>query len=152
MDRSGKKSLDFAVAMRKLRAAVKGYPKAAMFELADEGFDSLFEQLVACIISVRTFEEVSIATARRLFAVARTPADVAALSVRRIDELIHACTFHGQKAPWIHRIAREVVEKHHGQMPADRQTLLGFAGVGPKCANLALGVATGQVTGIPVDV
>src|SRR5438128_2748395 len=105
MDRSTrtrpKRPFVFPVAMRRLRAAVKDYPKAAMFELADEGYTSLFEQLIACIISIRTFEEVTLATARRLFAVARTPAQVAALPVQRIDQLIHACTFHAPKAAQI---------------------------------------------------
>ena len=46
MDRSAKKEpFVFPVAMRRLRAAVKNYPKAAMFELADEGFTSMCLQL-----------------------------------------------------------------------------------------------------------
>jgi len=43
-----------------LREAVKPFPKAAMFALADEGCDSLFEQLISCIISIRTYDEVSL--------------------------------------------------------------------------------------------
>jgi endonuclease-3 len=76
-DRSAKEPFNFAVAMRKLRSALRTYTKAAMFELADEGFSSLFEQLVACIISVRTLEAVTLATSRKLFAVARTPRQIA---------------------------------------------------------------------------
>src|ERR1700722_14511656 len=41
-------------ALQKVRRAVRGYPKAALFELADEGFGSVFEILIACIISIRT--------------------------------------------------------------------------------------------------
>ena len=41
MDRSPKSPFHFPTAMRLLRSAVKPYPKAAMFKLADEGF-SLF--------------------------------------------------------------------------------------------------------------
>src|SRR3954468_606843 len=115
MDRSSKRPFDITVAMRKLRAATKPYPKAAMFELADEGFDSTFEQLVACIISIRTYEHTTLATARRLFAVARTPAQVAALSVDRIDQLIHACTFHRPKAAQIRAIAKGVVTEFDGR-------------------------------------
>src|SRR5690242_11109816 len=70
---------DIDVAMERLREAVRPLPKAAMFQLADEGFGSLFEQLVACIISIRTLEEITLPTARRLFAVARTPAEMARL-------------------------------------------------------------------------
>src|SRR3954452_19087901 len=85
---------DIHLAVERLREAVRPLPKAAMFQLADEGFASLFEQIVACIISIRTYEETTLPTARRLFAVARTPTDVARLEPSEIDRLIGACTFH----------------------------------------------------------
>ena len=76
----GKDPFDIEVVMEQVGEAVKPYPKAAMFELADEGFRSPFEQLVACMISIRTLDEVSIRLARRLFARARTPEAVSQLS------------------------------------------------------------------------
>ena len=51
--------------MRRVRQAVRPYPRAALFELADEGFGGAFEQLAACMISVRTCDEVTLPTARR---------------------------------------------------------------------------------------
>ena len=135
---------DIDVAVERLREAVRSLPKAAMFALADEGYDSVFEQVVACIISIRTYEETTLPTARRLFAVARTPAAVAALDPDEIDRLIGACTFHEPKARQIHAIAVEAVQRYDGQLPADRDVLLGLRGVGPKCASLALGIAGGQ--------
>jgi endonuclease-3 len=51
---SGKQPFNIAVAMRRLREAVKPYPKAALFELAAEGYGSVFEILTACIISIRS--------------------------------------------------------------------------------------------------
>jgi len=50
-----------------------------MFALAEEGHRSLFEQLVACILSIRTRDEISVEAARRLFAVARRPERIARL-------------------------------------------------------------------------
>jgi endonuclease-3 len=135
---------DVDQAVERLREAVRPLPKAAMFQLAEEGFDSLFEQVVACIISIRTYEETTLPTARRLFAVARTPADVAALDPDEIDRLIGTCTFHEPKSRQIHAIAIEAVERHGGRLPPDRDVLLGLRGVGPKCAALALGIAGGQ--------
>ena len=135
---------DIDVAMERLREAVRDLPKAAMFALADEGYSSLFEQIVACIISIRTYEETTRPTARRLFAVARTPAEVARLDPAEIDRLIGACTFHEPKARQIHAIALEAVERFGGELPPDRDVLLGLRGIGPKCASLALGIASGQ--------
>jgi endonuclease-3 len=122
-----------------------------MFELAEDGFDSPFEQLVACIISIRTYDEVSLPTARKLFTRARTPAQMIQLAIEEIDELIHACTFHERKAAQIHAIARRVLDEFEGNLPCDSETLLSFSGVGPKCANLALGIACGEPV-ISVDI
>ena len=130
--------------MERLREAVRPLPKAAMFQLADEGFSSLFEQVIACIISIRTYEEVTLPTARRLFGVARTPAEMARLSPGEIDELIGACTFHEPKSRQLHAIALEALERYGGELPADREAILRLRGVGPKCASLALGIASGQ--------
>jgi endonuclease III len=135
---------DIDLAVERLREAVRSLPKAAMFQLADEGFDSLFEQVVACIISIRTYEETTLPTARRLFAVARTPAEVARLDPDEIDRLIGTCTFHEPKSRQIHAIAVEAVERYGGHLPPDRDALMSLRGVGPKCAALALGIAGGQ--------
>jgi endonuclease-3 len=151
-DRGEKLPFDLPEMFRRLRTAVKPYKKAAMFELYDEGHTSLFEILVACIISIRTLDEVTLPTSRKLFEVARTPADVARLGVAEIDALIRACTFHGPKAKTIHDIAMTTAAQLGGQLPCDFDTLTSFNGVGPKCANLALGVACNQANGVAVDV
>ena len=139
-----KKPFDIDVALEHISKAVEPYPKAAMFELAEDGFDSPFEQLVACMISIRTYDEVSLPTARKLFARARTPKQMGKLTIQEIDDLIHACTFHERKAAQIHAIARQIIDEFDGNLPCDSETLLSFSGVGPKCANLVLGIACGQ--------
>ncbi len=115
-----------------------------MFELKERGHRTLFEQLVACIISIRTLDEVSLPTALRLFERASTPDAIAKLSVAQIDKLIHASSFHRAKAESIRAIAQRTVNEFGGRLPRDRDVLLSFKGVGPKCANLALGVAHGD--------
>jgi endonuclease-3 len=139
-----KQPFDVAEALRRIRVAVEPYAKAALFELAEQGYDSPFEQLVACLISIRTRDETTLPTARRLFAVARTPAAMADLSPAEIDDLIRACTFHEPKAAQIQTIAHRIVAEHGGTLPCDRDVLLSFHGVGPKCAALVLGIACGQ--------
>ncbi|MES2522955.1 MAG: endonuclease III [Gemmatimonadota bacterium] len=128
-----------------------GYAPAAMFQLATEGFTSVFEQLVACIISIRTFDETSLPAAQRLFALARTPREMMRLTVAEIDEAIGTSTFHEAKARQILEIAGSAERDHGGELPCDAETLMAFRGVGPKCANLALGIACGQ-TRISVDI
>lgn len=139
-----KKPFDIDAAIKHINKAVELYPKAAMFELAEDGFNSPFEQLVACMISIRTYDEVSLPTARKLFARARSPAQMSKLSIEEIDDLIRACTFHERKAAQIHAIARRIIDEFDGNLPCDSETLLSFSGVGPKCANLVLGIACEQ--------
>ena len=128
-----------------------GRPKAAMFGLAAEGYDSLYEQLVSCVLSIRTYDETSFPASVALFARARTPAQMLALEREELVTLIAKCTYPGQKADTIRALSRQVVEEYDGQTPADFAKLTAFKGVGPKCANLALGVALG-VPAISVDV
>jgi endonuclease-3 len=121
-----------------------------MFALAELGHRSLFEQLVACILSIRTRDEVSLVAARRLFEAAPAAEDIARLPVSRIDTVIGDVTFHGAKAPQIRNIAR-LADQRGGELPCDLPTLLSLPGVGPKCAHLALGIAC-SATLISVDV
>lgn len=112
------------------------YPRAALFELAAEGHDSVFEQLVACIVSIRTRDEVTLPAARALFALGRTPEALAKVPAARIDGVIRAATFHEAKARQIRAAARRAVDEFGGRVPCDDAVLLSFAGVGPKCAHL----------------
>jgi endonuclease-3 len=148
---SPKVQFEIDVAMSRIAEAVRPYPKAALFELAEEGFATSFEQAVACIISARTLEEVTLPTARRLFAAAPSPAAVASLSISELDKLIHDSAFHSAKARQIHEIARRVVDDYGGALPCDEATLLSLPGIGPKCAHLVLGIACGQPR-VAVDV
>jgi len=139
-----KKTFDIDLAIKLISDAVRPFPKAAMFELAEDGFNSPFEQLVACMISIRTYDEATLPTARKFFTRARTPAQVSQLTVEEIDSLINTSTFHERKAGQIHVIARRIMDDFDGNLPCDSEILLSFSGVGPKCANLVLGIACGQ--------
>jgi len=139
-----KRPFDIDLALARINDAIRPWPKAAMFELAEAGFDSPFEQLVACMISIRTYDEVTVPTAKILFARAHTPQEMRKLTPDEIEELIDKCTFHERKAGQIHEIATRVLEDFDGNPPCDPEILQSFPGVGPKCAHLTLGIACGQ--------
>ena len=139
-----KKPFDIGLAMRRISTAVRPWPKAALFELAEEGFNSTFEQLVACIISIRTYDEVTLPVSRKLFERARTPAEISEIRYEELDALINLSTFHERKASQILAIARRAVDEYDGNIPCDSEELRSFSGVGPKCANLVLGIACGE--------
>lgn len=146
-----KRPFDIDTALDRIRDAVQPFAKAAMFELRDDGFGSPFEQLVACMLSVRTRDEVSVVAARRLFSVARSPDAIATMTLEEIDELIPDVTFHERKAEQIREIAIRTRDEFGGDLPCDDEVLQSFSGIGPKCANLTLGVACNQQR-ISVDI
>ncbi len=144
-------AFDISAAFTQLRDLMQGYPRAAMFQLAEEGYDSPFEQLISCMISIRTYDEVSLPVSRQLFARAKTPQAMSELSVAEIESLIKRSTYAERKAQQIWAIAKDIVDNHSGELPCDVNVLLGFKGVGPKCAHLTLGIACQQPF-ISVDV
>src|SRR5947207_1341307 len=115
-----KKPFNIDVALRRIEKTVRSFPKAALFQLAEEGYTSPFEQLVACILSIRTRDETTVPAARRFFACARNAVQVSRLQVSEIDGLIRDCTFHAPKAAQIHAIAHRAVEEFGGELPCDR--------------------------------
>lgn len=144
-------TFDIHEALKQIEKAVAPYPKAALFELYQRGFTSLFEQLLACIISIRTYDEVTVPASEALFSLARTPDNMQNISPKEIEGAINKATYAGAKAIQIKNIAEQTMKKYAGQLPADFDALIAFKGVGPKCAGLALGIASGQAR-IAVDV
>jgi endonuclease-3 len=144
-------AFDIDVAIERLREAVRPFPPAMLFQLFAEGYTSPFEILVACLISVRTRDETSLAMARQLFGAARTPAALAEMDIDAIDALISKAGFHLIKSEQINTLARLIVEENQGELPCSFEVMTSFPGIGPKCANLALGIACGQPR-IGVDV
>jgi endonuclease III len=149
--RARKRPFRIGTVLRRIREVVRPLPKAAMFALAEDGYRTPYQQLVACILSIRTRDEVSLLAARRLFAAAPTAAALAALGRAQIDALIDDTSFHAAKAEQIQDIARAAVRHYGGELPCDEAVLRAFRGVGPKCAHLALGIACGTAR-ISVDI
>ncbi len=122
-----------------------------MFDLRDRGHGSPFEQLVGSLISARTRDETTLAVCLRLFAVANTPATMAALDEAELVDLIRGATFPEPKARDILALSRRIVDEFDGVVPDTLEGLLAFRGVGPKIAALTLAVGFDQAA-IAVDV
>src|SRR5687768_18623139 len=80
-----KRPFELHIVLKRIEKAVTPYPKAAMFELYERGYSSLFEQLISCIISIRTLDETTIPVSLRLFAEARTPDALLKLSPQQLE-------------------------------------------------------------------
>ncbi len=139
-DQEAKEPLDIDEVFRRLREAVKGLPKAAMFELRDRGFGTPFEQLVGSLISARTRDETTLEVCLRLFAEARTPDQMAAMGEQRLSTLLQGASFPEPKARDILAISRTIQRELGGRVPDTLEGLTAFHGIGPKIAALTVAV------------
>ncbi|WP_395684623.1 endonuclease III [Aestuariivirga sp.] len=106
--------------------------------------------LVAVVLSAQaTDESVNRATAH-LFSVASTPEAMIKLGEDRLRNLIKSIGLYRTKAKNVILLSRQLIEKHHGQVPDDREALESLPGVGRKTANVVLNTAFGHPT-IAVD-
>ncbi|MFO1319730.1 MAG: endonuclease III [Burkholderiales bacterium] len=113
-------------------------------------YASPFELLVAVVLSAQaTDKSVNLATAR-LYPVANTPAAMAALGAARVEDYIRTIGLFRTKAKNVVALSQALLDKHHGEVPRDRESLEALPGVGRKTANVVMNVAFGEPT-IAVD-
>jgi endonuclease-3 len=113
-------------------------------------YESPFELLVAVILSAQaTDKSVNLAT-RTLYKLANTPAKMAALGVEGLSPYIARIGLYRAKAKHVIETSRLLMERHSGEVPADRDALEALPGIGRKTAGVILNNAFGQPT-IAVD-
>jgi endonuclease-3 len=111
---------------------------------------SPYELLVAVVLSAQaTDKSVNLATAK-LFPIARTPQAMVGLGEARLAELIRTIGLYRTKAKNVIALSQLLLQRHGGEVPADRAALEALPGVGRKTANVVLNVAFGEPT-IAVD-
>jgi endonuclease-3 len=105
-----------------------------------------FTLLVAVVLSAQTTDAAVNRCTPALFAAAPDPAAMAALGEAGVAPFIRSIGLWQAKAKNVAALARQLVETHGGQVPADREALEALPGVGRKTANVVLNVAFGQST------
>lgn len=135
------------LATKVVRALRRDYPDAGC---ALE-FASPLQLLIATILSAQcTDERVNLVT-RELFQRYPTAAALAKLPLPELEAAIHSTGFFRNKAKSIQACCQQLVDRFGGEVPADMETLVDLPGVGRKTANVVLGTAFGQATGVVVD-
>jgi endonuclease-3 len=113
-------------------------------------YHSPYQLLVAVILSAQaTDKSVNFATTR-LFCEAPDPAAMLTLGLAGLKGHIRTIGLFNAKASHIIAATELLVERHAGQVPADRAALEALPGVGRKTANVVLNAAFGEPT-IAVD-
>lgn len=105
-----------------------------------------FTLLVAVVLSAQATDLGVNRATRILFALASTPAAMAALGVERIEEAIRSLGLYRNKAKNVAALAKTIAEVHGGEVPSSRQALEALPGVGRKTANVVLNAAFGEET------
>ncbi len=113
-------------------------------------FSSPFELLIAVILSAQATDKGVNKATDKLFPVANTPQAILALGVDGLKKYIKTIGLFNSKAENIIKTCRDLIEKHNGEVPEDREALEELAGVGRKTANVVLNTAFGHPT-IAVD-
>lgn len=113
-------------------------------------FASSYELLVAVTLSAQATDTGVNKATRRLFPVANTPQAIAALGVEGLKPYIASIGLYNTKAANLAAAARQLIERHGGEVPRDRAALEALPGVGRKTANVVLNTAFGEPT-IAVD-
>jgi len=106
--------------------------------------------LVAVILSAQATDVGVNKATGKLFKVADTPEKMLALGEDGLREHIKTIGLFNNKAKAIIAMSRALLERHGGQVPADREALEKLPGVGRKTANVVLNSAFGEPT-IAVD-
>ena len=113
-------------------------------------YASVFQLLVAVILSAQaTDKSVNLAT-RKLFADAPTPQALLALGEDGLISYINRIGLYRAKARNVIATCARLLENHHGEVPHDREALEALPGVGRKTANVVRNTAFGEPT-IAVD-
>lgn len=109
-----------------------------------------FTLLVAVVLSAQATDESVNRATPALFAVADTPAKMAALGETRIESFIKTIGLYRTKARHVAALSHILRDTYGGKVPMDREALQALPGVGRKTANVVLNMAFGHET-IAVD-
>ncbi len=109
-------------------------------------YTSVFELLVAVLLSAQATDVGVNKATRRLFPVANTPQRIIDLGLEGLEGHIKTIGLYRSKARHLMQTCRILVERHGGEVPRTREELEQLPGVGRKTANVVLNVAFGEPT------
>ena len=114
-------------------------------------FESVFQLLVATILSAQcTDRRVNMVTPK-LFAKFESAEQMASAKINDVEQLIYTTGFYRSKAKYIVGAAKMIVKEFGGEVPRSMDELLRLPGVARKTANVVLSVGYGILVGVVVD-
>lgn len=127
---------EIGVVLRIIRNEVQRFREPAVTQEARRR--DPFRVLISCLISLRTKDDVTAASSRRLFELADTPTGMMELTEVKIAETIYPAGFYRNKAKTIREVCHDILHRFGGNTPDTIEDLLTLKGVGRKTANLVV--------------
>ncbi|KXV40566.1 endonuclease III [Gluconobacter japonicus] len=109
-------------------------------------FRNTFELLVSVVLSAQATDKSVNKATKGLFERAPDPKSMAELGESGIAQYIKTIGLWRAKAHNVALLCEQLLERHGGEVPADRKSLEALAGVGRKTANVVMNVAFGADT------
>lgn len=134
-----------------LRKTTKNMPLPMSQRISEKYRKNPFLILISCLLSLRARDTMTYPVSVELFKRAKTPQEMLEIPLKELEKIIHSIGFYKNKAQSIHSVCRELLDRFHGKVPNTKEDLLSIKGIGPKTANLVLGVAF-DIPAICVDV
>ncbi|MDX2253385.1 MAG: endonuclease III [Nitrospira sp.] len=138
-------------AIRIIKREIRRWQEPVVGVIARESNRDPFLILISCLLSLRTKDKTTDEASHRLFALARTPAAMLKLPLKKIERAIYPVGFYRTKAKSIHQICNRLLDAYGGTVPDSIDELVTLPGVGRKTANLVVTVGYGK-PGICVDI
>jgi len=136
---------------RKEIITVKGAEDPSVTTVAEQYRRDPWAVLVSTILSLRTKDEVTLSTSKRLLEKAGSPEALSVIKEEKLAKLIYPVGFYRNKASSLKKIAYILITQYNGEVPSSMEALLALPGVGRKTANLVLTEAF-DLDGLCVDI
>ncbi len=138
-------------AVRIVKREIRRWQEPVVGVVAKESDRDPFLILISTLLSLRTKDRTTREAGDRLFAIARTPAAMLKLPLKKLERVIYPVGFYRTKAKAIHQICRRLIDEYGGVVPDSIDELVTLPGVGRKTANLVVTIGYGK-PGICVDI
>jgi endonuclease-3 len=138
-------------AVRIVKREIRRWQEPVVGVVAKESDHDPFLILLSTLLSLRTKDKTTREAGDRLFALARTPATMLQVPLKKIEQAIYPVGFYRTKAKSIHEICHRLIDHYGGAVPDSIDELVSFPGVGRTTANLVVTIGFGKL-GICVDI
>jgi endonuclease-3 len=129
-----------------VRRFLEALAKATPNPRSELTFVDPYTLLIAVVLSAQATDASVNRATEALFKDAATPEAMVRLGVEGVAKHIRSIGLWQGKARNVIELSRQLIERHGGQVPANREALEKLPGVGRKTANVVLNVAFGEST------